>query len=227
MGFNYTSTDWSQGIWSINLQAYLGSTDEGVNVTSRITSFPDQANTDSRVFYKLIYIWFSRNFYRFKSCFALWQSSHFCVWWKLIIVVVQCFRGSICLVTQYVLCCKWDFPSVVTPKGSQMTRKTYFCMILDSYRYWYLESGLTLIQETRCTTQVSVHSAQLVSTAFWWLSGDPLFTQRSPMYCGWHNSQHRLVRSKVRSLVLEIRWWPMLWKRVEKGKWWLFNKSEK
>ena len=77
MGFNYTSTDWSEGIWSINLQAYLGSTDEGVNVTSRITSFPDQANTDSRVSHKLIYSCFSRNFYRFKSCFALWQSSHF------------------------------------------------------------------------------------------------------------------------------------------------------
>ena len=156
----------------------------------------------------------------------------FCVWWKLIIVVVQwmmgcCFRRSICHVTSSpALCYKWDLPRD-GPKGSQITPKTYFCMVLDLYRYWYLESGLTLIQETRCTTQVSVHSAQLVSTAFWWLSGDPLFTQRSPMYCGWHNSQHRLVRSKVRSLVLEIRWWPMLWKRVEKGKWWLFNKSEK
>lgn len=55
-GFNYTSSDWSQGIWAINLQAALGTSDLGLNVTSRITVFADPASTSSKVRFNSVII---------------------------------------------------------------------------------------------------------------------------------------------------------------------------
>ena len=49
IGFNYTSDDWSVGIWSLFLSKALGAVDDGVNVTSRYTMFNDPSDPTSKV----------------------------------------------------------------------------------------------------------------------------------------------------------------------------------